>query len=200
MWRVQEHAKGEVLDFPSRFTSPPIALATQPNRMSPGGIPMFYGADDFATAALEVVGKDLVEDREATGIAFEALRPMRILDLVGMRRAVSYFSPGGPMWFDRMRFLRFFSQDVSKPIERDHRQHIEYVPTQVFTEYVRYQMSTKDGVPIDGIRYRSSLNGRPCYVLFFDQDDCLRSRDSRPQALRGVADSLTTIDLAVPRK
>ena len=55
---------------------------------------------------------------------------------------------------------------------------IDIRPTQVFTEYVRYHM-THDGKPVDGIRYRSSFNHRDhyvdrgCYVLFFEQDECL---------------------------
>lgn len=199
-WRVQEHAKGEILEFPTRFTSPPLEFATQPNRMSPGGIPMFYGAEDFETAVLEVSGREPIKGREASGVAFEALRPMKILDLVAVRRGVSYFSEQGRMWNHRSGFLRFFSQDISKPLQRDHRQHIEYVPTQVFTEYVRYQMSARDGKPIDGIRYRSSLNHQPCYVLFFDQDDCLRSRDEQPQSVQAVSGSMKTLSLEHPRR
>lgn len=198
-WRVQEHDAGQSLVFPACFTSPPIELATQPNRMSPGGVPMFYGAEDFNTAVLEVSGRDSKTGREASGVAFEALRPMNILDLVAMRRGVSYFSPDGRMWQHRISFLQFFSEDVSKTITPDQRQHIEYVPTQVFTEYVRYHMLAPNGRPIDGIRYFSSLNRRPCYVLFFDQDDCLRTRHNKAQSLQAVAGSLKTVDLKNPR-
>ena len=40
--------------------------------------------------------------------------------------------------YDTVLFLRRFAEDIVLPIELDGREHIEYVPTQVFTEYLRY--------------------------------------------------------------
>jgi hypothetical protein len=193
--RVQDHDISERLRVPTRFTSLPQECATQPNRMSPAGIPMFYGAEDFDTAAFEVVGQEIDPKRAATGVAFEARRPLNILDLTSWGGYVSYFAPNGRLWKHRTEFLRYFTGDVSKPIVRDKQQHIEYVPTQVFTEYVRFHIASSDGKPVDGIRYSSSGNQRPCVVLFFDQDDCLNSRDGRPQALAFVPGSERTIGL-----
>jgi hypothetical protein len=198
-WRVQDHGATEILQVPSRFTSPPVECATQPNRMSPAGIPMFYGAEDFDTAVLEVAGKEVVENRAATGVAFEAMRTLNILDLVFMGRYVSYFAPNGRTLRHRPDFLRYFSREVSKAINRDKQQHIEYVPTQVFTEYVRFFVLS-NGNPVDGIRYLSSRNHRPCVVLFFDKDDCLKSREGKPQALAFVPGTERTIGLHEPRK
>ena len=44
-WRAREPDQGELLTVPECFTSPPLCDAKQPNRMSPAGIPMFYGAE-----------------------------------------------------------------------------------------------------------------------------------------------------------
>ena len=43
----------EVVEKDSDLSSPPLQRAKQPNRMSPAGVPMFYGAEDFDTAFQE---------------------------------------------------------------------------------------------------------------------------------------------------
>ena len=52
-WRVRLHDAEEQLDIPKDYTSPPSQHARYSNRMSPAGVPMFYGTDDFETAVLE---------------------------------------------------------------------------------------------------------------------------------------------------
>ena len=59
---------------------------------------------------------------------------------------------------------------MSRPIARDDRIHVEYVPTQVVTEFLRSRVRRRRTV-IDGIKYPSSvLPGRASYVLFANQD------------------------------
>lgn len=198
-WRAQRHQETQTLPLPPRLTSPPLEKATQPNRMSPAGIPMFYGAEDCDTAILEIAGREADPGYSATAGVFQSLRPLHLLDLIFMGKSVSYFAPHGRTWRHRSKFLRYFSREVSKTIRRDERQHIEYVPTQVFTEYVRHQMRTSEDSPIDGIRYASSISGRPCYVLFFSQKECLMSTSDLPQALSFQEDSVKTISLEHPR-
>ena len=71
--------------------------------------------------------------------------------------------------FDWLIFLREFLLDFSSPIERDDRIHIDYVPTQVVTEYLR-DAKLEGDPPLDGIKYRSSRRkGGICYVLFIDE-------------------------------
>jgi hypothetical protein len=198
-WRVREHDFGKTLPIPREFTSPPVESAIHPNRMSPAGISRFYGSDDFDTAVLEVVGKKAQKGRVASGIIFQACRPLQLLDLIHLGRGWSFFAPDGRDRWHRSEFLRYFTRDVSKPVERDQRQHVDYVPTQVFTEYVRYHVQSQSGQPVDGIRYFSSQNRQPCYVLFFESEDCLKNRDGRAQALQAVPTSLRTISLENPR-
>ena len=37
----------------------------------------------------------------------------------------------------------------------------------------RFELETKHRKPVDGIRYRSSRNGRTCVVLFFGHEECI---------------------------
>ena len=61
--------------------------------------------------------------------------------------------------------------EISKPIQRDDRPHIDYVPTQVVTEFIRSRPATGD-VPIDGIKYLSAVHpSYASYVIFATQEN-----------------------------
>jgi hypothetical protein len=173
IWRVQIHDKNEVLDKDTDFTTPPVEKAIQPNRMSPAGVPMFYGADDFETAYRETVDSNIGKDKIVTGGCFTTLVELRILDLANMPPIPSFFDAERTDLRNNLLFLSRFVEDLAEPIQRDGCEHIEYVPTQAFTEYIRWMTKTSDGQPIYGIRYRSSRNGKICYVLFCEQDECV---------------------------
>ncbi len=63
-------------------------------------------------------------------------------------------------------FLHRLARDISRPIIRDDRVHIEYVPTQVVTEFIR-SAKTEDGKSFDGIRLRSSRQGDGMSLVLF---------------------------------
>ena len=70
-----------------------------------------------------------------------------------------------------LRFLHHIAREISRPIERDDKVHVTYVPTQVITEFIRGRVTWGD-TPIDGIRYQSSVHlGHYSYVLFVNQSD-----------------------------
>lgn len=192
LWRVQILNADEAPKLPERFTSPPEDKARVPNRMSPAGISMFYGADDFETACQEVVDAEDLNGKRVLGVQFEAVIALNLLDLTRLPVPTSYFSPQGSERIHKVHFLWFFCQDLSKRIRKDGREHIEYVPTQVFTEYVRHMMKTTSGEPFHGIAYPSSKTQKPCYVIFANQDECLDQVPFRrsPQLLRMVPDTL----------
>jgi hypothetical protein len=66
----------EMFTKPRELGPPPIRVAKQ-NRMSPAGIPMFYGSDDEMTTLAEM---PVLPDHYAIG-TFETLRPLHVLDL-----------------------------------------------------------------------------------------------------------------------
>jgi hypothetical protein len=198
MWRVRCHDHGAVLADAHHFTSPPVEFAIQPNRMSPAGVPMFYGAADFETALEEVVDlNDLGRNRVASGGQFVNCLPLNVLDLTAIPARPSYFAPDGPFNRHIIQFLKTFAEIVSQPIRRDGRPHIEYVPTQVFTEFVRHVMKGPQGVPIHGIKFASSRSGRACYVIFAAAANCLpiAPHATGPQFLEFVPGSVKTISI-----
>jgi hypothetical protein len=154
--------------------TPPVEHATVSNRMSPIGIPMFYGALDEDTAFDETVAAAPGADHDVTVGVFTAQQPLHVVDLNAL--------PDIPSVFERDRldvrwsliFLHHFADEVRKPINRDDREHLEYVPTQIVTEYFRHVCPTDHGIPVDGILYRSAVrDGGTCVVLFIDNGDCV---------------------------
>jgi RES domain len=74
-------------------------------------------------------------------------------------------------------FLRSFIHEVSAPIDREDRAHVDYVPTQVVAEYFR-SIALEDGRRVDGIRYASARRPRhACYALFAGQEQVVLSEE-----------------------
>ena len=149
------------------------------NRMSPAGVAMFYAAFDEPTAIAETSVRHDGKPAERTTATFRVLKDIVLLDLVDLPGVPSIFD-GDEANRDRpaSSFLHDFVHDLTKPIDKDGREHVEYVPSQVVTEYVRYRLSKKVGRQIVGIRYGSArLDGGIGCVLFFSREDL---RDDGP--------------------
>ena len=62
---------------------------------------------------------------------------------------------------------------MSRPVELDNMEHLEYVPTQVITEWFRHVFRTSEGEQIDGIVYPSARkSGGVCCALFVSNTEC----------------------------
>lgn len=156
---------------------PPAEYANMPNRMSPVGIPMFYGAFDLATAVRETYDfSDKSAKKAATG-EFAAVRDLRVVDLSESFFVPSLFDPELQTLRAYYRFMSDFIEDFTKPIERSDRAHADYVPTQVVTEYFRHVYRTDDDHQIDGIIYPSSKTGAKAIVIFADASGCIDAED-----------------------
>jgi hypothetical protein len=128
---------------------------------------MFYGSDDIATTVAEIGAHS--SRRYAILGEFKTTRDLTLLNLADLPSIPSLYNEAGrtPRYYDLM-FLRAFAADLGKPITLDGREHIEYVPTQVVTEYLRFVPENA----IDGILYRSAQNDGVCCVLFCDSTGC----------------------------
>lgn len=148
----------EVISFES-ITSPPDDKASE-NRMNPIGISMFYGAFDYNTAILEA--RDSSKPIYMLG-EFSTKKDLVILDLTDL--------PEKGFWneyWQELAFIYSFCAEVSKPIDPNTELY-EYVPTQVFAEYIRYGCKDSDGSRIDGIKFNSSKDAGQNIVLFYNQ-------------------------------
>jgi len=166
IWRARVQRGGATLQGPADLGPPPREFARQ-SRMSPAGVVMFYAGEDEETALRETANGagDFVMAK------FRTLQATRVLDLAAIPRPPSIFNLDVEVSARlRHRFLSRFADEIAQPVERDDRVHIDYVPTQVVTEFVRSSVGSGDGQPVMGIRYASSRSpGRSALVLFADR-------------------------------
>lgn len=138
------------------LTSPPANYA-KANRMSAMGISMFYGALDKETPIKEI--QNYAPDAMVDLGMFKLTKELKVVDLFKIPEQLSFWMPKN---FREYEFLKKFHSEITKPIEKN--AGIEYVPTQIFTEYIRFM----NNYHIDGIVYRSSLTGKKNLALFYD--------------------------------
>lgn len=80
---------------------------------------------------------------------------------------------------DPLRFLRLFVEDITKPVTRERNkdgkltEQIEYIPSQIVTEYFRHVFKTNTNEAVNGIIYQSTKNMEgKCCVLFLTKTEC----------------------------
>lgn len=136
---------------------------------------MFYGSEDAKTAVAEI------DDDPQLGMwigTFRTTRPATILDLTRLPRPFRFFeiqSDSDTRNRYAIDFLHSFVKSLAEKVEEANREHVEYVPTQVVTEYFRTAFR-HDDAPIDGICYPSAQRAKAnSLVLFADQDSVVLS-------------------------
>ncbi|MBT1247337.1 MULTISPECIES: RES family NAD+ phosphorylase [unclassified Thermosipho (in: thermotogales)] len=136
---------------------------TRNNRFSPAGISYMYLSEDEETCFKEIDPQFF--DKVIVGV-FELTKDIKILDLTGNPiKSIFCENYDHDTRMLTKHFVNRFSEEISKPMIPDENDEIEYVPTQVLSEYIR-KLGYK------GIKYQSSLNdGYYNYVLFFGPKD-----------------------------
>lgn len=177
LWRAQTH-QGPEIDggaTASRLGTAPKEFARQPNRMSPAGIPMFYAAEDSSTALAEVaVHADSSEDHATIG-EFVPSAPLLVLDFTALADYVSVFDSDRGHLRREINFLNEFVASLRRPIAAGD-EAIEYVPTQIMTEYFLriYETTASERPRIVGIRYPSAVvEGGVSLVLDVNHRHCI---------------------------
>ena len=173
IFRARIYHEGMTLNHES-LTSPPPEK-TRNNRMSPDGISYFYGGINADVCISET--RPSVGDEIAVA-EFEVLKQIPILDLsANLTESVSIFSEEYSFEYEEFLkpFLRYFSKDISKPM-RTNDSDIEYVPTQIFTEFLKirrfntlqfYDTEGPEKNKFAGMKFKSSLlEGGVNVVLF----------------------------------
>lgn len=174
-WRGRISKGGEELSNASDLGPPPVKYA-QDNRMSPKGIPIFYGAMTREGAWAEISDQaSRISDQASSDqrIYFGQFAPTRSLRFVDLRTHIT-----APSLFDKeqrhkrnaVEFLRGFTQYLRRPSPPEDEMQIEYIPTQVFAEIVRFELKDSAGRAVDGIIWNSSHDvGSTCCAIFIDK-------------------------------
>jgi len=176
IWRARSHDINKPLSTPEELGPPSIEQALASTRMSPAGIPVFYGSFDCKTAIAETL-----QTEKANGVSksitvgrWKTVQELRVLNLAEIPAMPSLFDAKMRRLRPTVSFLESFSAEISQPILKDGHEHIEYVPTQVFTEYIKHVYREQERTSLNGILYKSTAGegGINC-VLFITKEDYL---------------------------
>ncbi|WP_026768480.1 HEPN-associated N-terminal domain-containing protein [Asinibacterium sp. OR53] len=182
LFRCRQHSKTEKIFTASQIASPPDEYALYPNRMSPAGISMFYCAFNSDTAIAETLDTSNKDKDHFTVVTFKPERVLSVIDFSDLPVPPSIFDLENFKDYYSTRFLKNFVADISQTIKRDGKEHIDYVPTQIVTEYFRYIFDGE--TKIDGLIYPSAkIKNSKCCVLFFDSKQSLKELKFMPLSL-----------------
>ena len=170
IYRARSFKEGNKIINNLRWMGPPLPedIKHISNRMSPPGIPIFYGSLDKTTALSEI--SYIKRNRYANIATFKLLKDIEIIDF-GTKDTMKVPKFSNPSQIDKEKwhnilFMRAIGQKFSESIEKDGREHTDYLPTQVFTEYIRHKMKN-----IKGIKYDSSKTRGANLALFLNQKE-----------------------------
>lgn len=175
--RARAHKIGDKCRDAKELGTVPINKAGRSSRMSPAGIPMFYGAEDTDTALLEVAAA--TNKPIASFGWFETSRPCTVVDFTNLPTVPSMFDLARTAERHGLMFLHAFVRELTQRPRHDFAE-VDYVPTQIVTEYLLKVYL--GGETVEGLLYPSSLTGRACVVLDVENARCVELSDGWQEA------------------
>lgn len=176
LFRARVCTKGQVGDSAAEMGTPIAKKSKYSNRMSPAGIPFFYGSlsRDVAKEEVLTAGKGKSRVNKCLKISsFELLRDIYIVNLTKIPYSCLFDEEIPEGIINSQIFLRHFVKDISQPIKKDGSENIDYVPTQIVTEYLKYKCLAPNGKRVRGILYPSSLGKGESCALFLRNRNCV---------------------------
>lgn len=180
LYRCRQHEKPTEIKDNIDMASAPIQYCKQNGRMNPAGIAMFYCSRTRDLTVKEVVNKsDKLKPYYST-VIFRNKEPLRLVDLTKLPGIGSIFDKEKNVDIDIILFLEGFLEDISKPVKNDDTT-LEYVPTQIITEYIRFNPKLN----VDGIIYPSSkIKEAKNIVLFLNHEESLNQLNFSQRSIK----------------
>ena len=146
--------------------APPSELANA-GRMNPAGISYLYMSMTQGGAFAEVLRGPPCR---AVIAAFEVVGALSVLDLTRLPPLPSVFDEANHRIREVVLFLDDFVTDICQPVQKDGREHINYVPSQVVSEYFAQVFKTSGRKMLDGIVYPSAVAPGSVNLTLFPRD------------------------------
>lgn len=186
LYRCRQHDHKTRIKEASEIAAPDKKYAIYPNRMSPAGIAMFYGAFDLDTAKMEVIDNSDKKKKYLTSAIFRNKESLNLIDFTKILSINLFNEKLRKEDYYLTTFLHDFIKDISRPIKHDGKEHIEYVPTQILTEFFRY-IHPHHKKSVDGIIYPSSKDGKSkVVVLFMDHEKSLSRLEFQEDSIKQI--------------
>lgn len=97
-------------------------------------------------------------------------RDAAVLDVRVAPPVPSLFDPDHARDRPISMFMHSFIGDFRAPIDRQRMPHVDYLPTQIITEYFRTMVLDGEAL-VEGVVYASTRNGGDAVVLFAENED-----------------------------
>ena len=172
LYRCRQHSQIDDIKIAENIAAPPYEYSKANGRMNPAGISMFYCCEFKALSIKEVVDVYNKKKRYYSTAIFRNKKNLRLVNLSKLPKIDSIYDEEKNVNIDTILFLEGFIKDISKSID-DEDSIIEYIPTQIVTEYLKFNPKLN----IDGIIYPSSKCQNNNIVLFFDHEKSLKELD-----------------------
>jgi len=169
LYRCRQHKFENEITESKHMASPPQSISKDNGRMNPAGISMFYCSQNKELTIKEVVDfSDSAKPFYTTAI-FKNSKKIRLVDLSQLPKKSSIFNSTNNGDIETIFFLEEFIKDIAKPVLKGE-SIIEYIPTQIVTEYIRFNPKLN----VDGIIYPSSKDHHNNFVLFYDHKKSIK--------------------------
>lgn len=152
-YRVRHASSKDYFSTFSEMGVPPMGIASA-GRMNPAGISYFYVAYEKDTAKKEVLdwSKRWFTAKYCTNV------DLKVIDFSMLPDIPSVFEPDLYDSRHNRYFLHAFRHDLISPVTKDGKEHVDYVPTQIVSEYFRYHFKVEKEEGVIGLRYPSVKN------------------------------------------
>ena len=180
-FRARRHLNSEEVKTVKEIGSPPSVYASA-NRFSAEGISAFYGAKSELVAVKEV-GPPSTSELISTA-KFTNHRELRLVDLSKVRVLSKIDVENHDLYYPS-EFMASFSKQISKKASGSYNSAIEYAPTQIVTEFIRFVLPELLKVEsIDGLIYTSSrVHDEVCYVIFANNEECADAEETNDSTI-----------------
>jgi RES domain-containing protein len=143
---------------------PPPESAATAGRMNPAGISYFYLAKEKETAFAEMIDRPPCKMLLAT---FKSEVDLFLLDLTHLPEFPSIFDEKKHPVREALLFVSEFAREIAKPVIKDGREHVDYVPSQIVSEYFSQVFQGKTSEVISGIIYPSAVRPQGKNIVLF---------------------------------
>ncbi|NTW88116.1 MAG: RES family NAD+ phosphorylase [Desulfobulbaceae bacterium] len=154
LFRVRQRDANATWALDWELLGPPPNYKATAGRMNPAGISYFYLATDQRTAIAETINKPPCK---LVSASFKTRQELLLLDLCELPKIPSVFDESKHDQREWTYFLSEFVKEISKPINKNGQEHIDYVASQIVSEYFAKQFRTEDRRIINGVKYPSAI-------------------------------------------
>ena len=182
LFRVRERQSHDTWAVDAKEMGPPPNEKARAGRMNPAGISYFYLAREIETAYAEVLSGPPCQ---ASHVEFAIVSELKVLDLCQVPPLPSIFDEGLRDVREGIIFIDKFVASISMPVKKDGSEHVEYVPSQVVSEYFAKVFRGADGNRIHGIVFPSAVKPGGRNVVLFPTTDLSHGFDGLVQFRSG---------------